>query len=330
MLSFTHVVGKCQINLVIPIRTATKRAAGSRTSMKDSAGRRLGPKIYDGQRVNPGEIIMRQRGTKIYPGENVGIGKDHTLFALERGFLRYYLDPFHPRKKFAGIVLHETSILPRPHFDPIPRRFGHKLLDNRKAATKEENSLGRKAFLAKESILEGFERRCSQRQRLKDEFTNAIQKKLTETNIDLHIASEYLSRLQKNLRNGFPIEDAKFYSKQFIKNEATLISMKEKWSKEKLENFLESINSTYTQINDKFSFDNKLNLVDAIKLEEKEDLKKELLLKLKEDPVGTAKQICKSTSSLSSFLTLGEETKILRKSKILIKGSKSAAIQSAH
>jgi len=64
---------------------ATKKAGGSSRNGRDSAGRRLGIKKSDGQSVLAGNIIVRQRGTKIHPGENVGIGKDHTLFSLIRG-----------------------------------------------------------------------------------------------------------------------------------------------------------------------------------------------------------------------------------------------------
>ena len=64
---------------------ATKKAGGSSRNGRDSAGRRLGVKKYGRELVRPGNIIVRQRGTKFYPGENVGIGKDHTLFALKEG-----------------------------------------------------------------------------------------------------------------------------------------------------------------------------------------------------------------------------------------------------
>ena len=64
---------------------ATKKAGGSSRNGRDSAGRRLGVKKYGGELVKPGNILVRQRGTKFYPGENVGIGKDHTLFALKEG-----------------------------------------------------------------------------------------------------------------------------------------------------------------------------------------------------------------------------------------------------
>ena len=64
---------------------ATKKAGGSSRNGRDSAGRRLGVKKYGGQYVVPGNIIVRQRGTKFHPGTNVGIGKDHTIFATKNG-----------------------------------------------------------------------------------------------------------------------------------------------------------------------------------------------------------------------------------------------------
>lgn len=69
---------------------AHKKAGGSSRNGRDSAGRRLGVKKYGGQQVVGGNIIVRQRGTKIYPGMNVGMGKDHTLFALTEGEVRFH------------------------------------------------------------------------------------------------------------------------------------------------------------------------------------------------------------------------------------------------
>lgn len=68
---------------------AHKKAGGSSRNGRDSAGRRLGVKKYGGEIVIPGNIIMRQRGTKVYPGDNVGMGKDHTLFATAEGNVRF-------------------------------------------------------------------------------------------------------------------------------------------------------------------------------------------------------------------------------------------------
>ena len=68
---------------------ATKKAGGSSKNGRDSKGRRLGVKKYGDQVVIPGNIIVRQRGTKIHPGDNVGMGKDHTLFALCDGTIQF-------------------------------------------------------------------------------------------------------------------------------------------------------------------------------------------------------------------------------------------------
>jgi len=64
---------------------ATKKAGGSSRNGRDSAGRRLGVKKFGGEIVISGNIIVRQRGTKFHPGKNVGIGKDHTIFATSKG-----------------------------------------------------------------------------------------------------------------------------------------------------------------------------------------------------------------------------------------------------
>ena len=74
---------------------ATKKAGGSSRNGRDSAGRRLGVKKFGGQQVIPGNILVRQRGTKFHAGENVGMGKDHTLFALKPGKVMF-------RKKSSG------------------------------------------------------------------------------------------------------------------------------------------------------------------------------------------------------------------------------------
>lgn len=68
---------------------STTKSGGSSKNGRDSAGRRLGVKLFGGQSVNTGGIIVRQRGTKFHPGRNVGIGRDHTLFALKNGLVRF-------------------------------------------------------------------------------------------------------------------------------------------------------------------------------------------------------------------------------------------------
>ena len=69
---------------------AHKKAGGSSRNGRDSQAKRLGVKKFGGQEVIGGNIIIRQRGTKVYPGANVGIGKDHTLFALTEGRVRFH------------------------------------------------------------------------------------------------------------------------------------------------------------------------------------------------------------------------------------------------
>ncbi len=68
---------------------AHKKAGGSSRNGRDSEGRRLGVKKFGGEVVIPGNIIVRQRGTKYYPGDNVGMGKDHTLFATSEGQVKF-------------------------------------------------------------------------------------------------------------------------------------------------------------------------------------------------------------------------------------------------
>lgn len=68
---------------------ATKKAGGSSRNGRDSAGRRLGVKLFGGQLAIAGNIIVRQRGTKWWPGDNVGMGRDHTLFALKEGHVTF-------------------------------------------------------------------------------------------------------------------------------------------------------------------------------------------------------------------------------------------------
>ena len=68
---------------------AHKKAGGSTSNGRDSHSKRLGVKLFGGQEVLAGNIIVRQRGTKFHPGENVGLGKDHTLFAKASGIVKF-------------------------------------------------------------------------------------------------------------------------------------------------------------------------------------------------------------------------------------------------
>jgi len=82
---------------------ATKKAGGSSRNGRDSAGRRLGIKKFGGQLVIAGNIILRQRGTKWHPGQNVGIGKDHTIFAKVDGIVKF-IKSAHKNRTFVTVV----------------------------------------------------------------------------------------------------------------------------------------------------------------------------------------------------------------------------------
>ena len=84
---------------------AHKKAGGSSRNGRDSNPKYLGVKAYGGQKVSSGSIIVRQRGTQFYPGDNVGMGKDHTLFALIEGTVRFKKGGKHNRRS----VLIETA-----------------------------------------------------------------------------------------------------------------------------------------------------------------------------------------------------------------------------
>lgn len=68
---------------------AHRKAGGTAKNLRDSNPQYLGTKLYDGEKAQAGSIIIRQRGTKILPGNNVGLGKDHTLFALKEGTVKF-------------------------------------------------------------------------------------------------------------------------------------------------------------------------------------------------------------------------------------------------
>ncbi len=80
---------------------AHKKGGGSSRNGRDSNGQRLGVKRYDGQFVRGGSILMRQKGTKIKPGKNVGLGKDYTLFALIDGYVKF--EPYSQSQKQVSV-----------------------------------------------------------------------------------------------------------------------------------------------------------------------------------------------------------------------------------
>ena len=81
---------------------ATKKAGGSSRNGRDSAGRRLGVKRYAGQLVLPGIIIVRQRGTKIHPGDHVSMGRDHSIFSLVKGKVHFKTSKLN--RKFVSVI----------------------------------------------------------------------------------------------------------------------------------------------------------------------------------------------------------------------------------
>ncbi|KAG5208108.1 54S ribosomal protein L2 mitochondrial [Trichophyton interdigitale] len=100
------------------------QGSGANKHAKNSPGRRLGAKKTGGQAVVTGNIIFRQRGTKWFPGENVGMGRDHTIFALEKGYVQYYRDPErHPKRKYIGVVFNKDDRLPTPKNAVTRRRL---------------------------------------------------------------------------------------------------------------------------------------------------------------------------------------------------------------
>ncbi|UCH50735.1 MAG: 50S ribosomal protein L27 [Chloroflexota bacterium] len=86
---------------------AHKKGGGSTRYGRDSQAKRLGVKRYAGQQVNAGTILVRQRGTRIHPGNNVGMGKDHTLFALIDGTVKY--EPATKDRKKVSVYAEQTK-----------------------------------------------------------------------------------------------------------------------------------------------------------------------------------------------------------------------------
>lgn len=91
---------------------------------RDPAGKRLGAKRSGGEYVVPGCIIFRQRGSLWFPGENCGMGRDHTIYATQAGYVRYYLDPQkHSKRRFIGVVFDKNEQLPHPRNAPSRRKL---------------------------------------------------------------------------------------------------------------------------------------------------------------------------------------------------------------
>ncbi|AGO09971.1 AaceriAAL020Cp [[Ashbya] aceris (nom. inval.)] len=312
-MSFWKVATQWQMplrpSILVQVRTATKRAAGSRTSMKDSAGRRLGPKKTEGQRVEVGQIIMRQRGTKFYPGENVGIGKDHTLFALEPGWVRYYLDPFHEGRKFVGVALYQDLRLPIDHFAPRVRRFGRQLLSGEKASV-EEQALPRSVFLAKEKILERAQQRTDAREQRRAEFGRVLREELgllLDQDAE-QLATEYLVRVHTNLKNGFNDGDARFNAMYYME-----VRMR---NTPEMEDKTELLKKTVEAVNAATSFSNKFELGRHISEDERVAWREALHSDLAGLVIRTAdekQRVVERLKEASKYLSLSEEIHLRRK-----------------
>ncbi|MCJ1394995.1 54S ribosomal protein L2 mitochondrial [Xylographa bjoerkii] len=106
-------------------RPASHASQGRANKAAPGPGKRLGAKKGDSELVVPGNIIFRQRGTHWFAGENCGMGRDHTIFALQKGFVRYYRDPErHRERKFIGVVFERGMQLPRGRGGGRWRRVG--------------------------------------------------------------------------------------------------------------------------------------------------------------------------------------------------------------
>ncbi|XP_059640515.1 large ribosomal subunit protein bL27c [Cornus florida] len=118
----------------LTIESAHKKGAGSTKNGRDSKGQRLGVKIYGDQVAKPGAIIIRQRGTKFHPGKNVGLGKDHTIFSLIDGLVKF--EKYGPDRK-------KVSVYPRvvqpenPNSYRVRKRESFRLQRERRKARRE-------------------------------------------------------------------------------------------------------------------------------------------------------------------------------------------------
>lgn len=189
------------------MRTATKRASGGNKATNNTAGRRLGPKKGEGQFVKAGQIIWRQRGTKWYPGENAGIGRDHTIYAREPGYVRYYRDPFHAKRRFIGVSLAPQETLPTPHFSPRRRRFGYTPIDNEDIAEFEKTYLTKKEterLLEREAQLE---ERLNKRATLQEKYTATLAELVPElSEEELELQTTRFIEIRKYMNGGMSFE----------------------------------------------------------------------------------------------------------------------------
>lgn len=273
------------------VRHATKRAAGSRTNKNDSAGRRLGPKAYDGHFVKPGQIIMRQRGTKIHPGENTDIGRDHTIFAIEPGYVRFYYDPFHPLRKYVGVALTRDTELPLPHFSPRMRRFGYEVIENPAEAKIEEDHMCRQEYLQSPELQQKQQELENYLNNKRSEFRETIPKMLSTapSEKDLSLLVERLLSIYQLQKVGQSIEEAQTQTTyNYIYDLKLSLKRGELKDNEELNSLKEYyINQIANSTNDKLSIDSSSGkLCQYLSTEAREAREKEILNTLQSEFTG--------------------------------------------
>lgn len=249
------------------MRHAHKKVVSSKTHMQDSPGKRLGPKKYENHLVKIGQIIYRQRGTKWYPGFGCGIGKDHTIYAKEPGYVKYYLDPFHPKRKFIGIAQNKDDTLPYNHFEPTIRRFGRQILGGKKASD-EHGNLPRKVQLVKKDILEQLSLREQKRQEKKDSFAAKLSEFVQEDGLDVDLASSRLVAIDGHLRGGKSLEDARFYSTYNYKYDLKLQLSRGELTSEEFATKIEQYSQLASKVDNAVMFDSKFQLTKNMTVEE--------------------------------------------------------------
>lgn len=117
------------------------------------AGKRLGAKRTNGEYVVPGVIIFRQRGTHWFAGENCGVGRDHTIYAEQAGYVRYYRDPNRsPDRKYIGIVFEKDGQLPTPLNAPTRRKLNKVFIPRRDMEAQAEMPTGDMQVIAGEAV----------------------------------------------------------------------------------------------------------------------------------------------------------------------------------
>ncbi|KAI5799193.1 ribosomal L27 protein-domain-containing protein [Peziza echinospora] len=132
--------------VVMGVRWATHKASRPANKGKDGPGKRLGAKKTAGETVRIGTIIYKQRGTVWFPGENAAAGRDHTIYATQPGYVRYYKDPLQPTRKFIGVAVRPEQKLPTPTNAASRRRLGKEevpliIIDPRNTITEAEKEM---------------------------------------------------------------------------------------------------------------------------------------------------------------------------------------------